>query len=78
MPPPDADYLGRIGLAEHAMLDHVLSCSATGLLATVRDALARFISATGADELMIASQIFDPVARRHSYLIAAEARNGLG
>ena len=77
LPPPAADYLSRIGPAERSMLDHVLSCSAIGALPTVRDALARFIDATGADELMIASQIFDPAARRHSCSIVAEARESL-
>ena len=78
LPPPLPGYLDRIGPAERAMLEHTLSCSAIGSVTTVRDALGRFIEATGADELMIASQIFDPGLRRRSYALTAEARRQLG
>ena len=78
LPASAAGYLERIGPAERAMLDHVLSCSAIGSVATVRDGLAAFIASTGADELMIASQIHDPAARRHSYTLTAQARAALG
>ena len=37
-------------------------------------ARADFIARTGADELMITAQIFDPAARIRSYEIAAEVR----
>jgi hypothetical protein len=36
-----------------------------------------FIAHTGADELMITSQIFDHAARLHSYEIAAQVRDAL-
>ncbi|MGF2482020.1 LLM class flavin-dependent oxidoreductase, partial [Ralstonia pseudosolanacearum] len=39
---------------------------------TVRDALASFIARTGADEIMVTSQIFDHAARLRSFEIAAE------
>ena len=39
----------------------------------VRDGLAAFVERTGADELMVTSQIFDHAARLRSYEIAAEA-----
>jgi alkanesulfonate monooxygenase SsuD/methylene tetrahydromethanopterin reductase-like flavin-dependent oxidoreductase (luciferase family) len=48
-----------------------LSCSAIGSPQTVRDALESFIAYTGADELMITTQIFDHAARLRSYEITA-------
>ncbi|MGB7479808.1 MAG: LLM class flavin-dependent oxidoreductase [Burkholderiaceae bacterium] len=74
LPPPMADYLQRIGPAEQALLDSVLSCSAIGAPDTVAAQLRAFIERTGADELMITSQIFDHAARLRSYQIAAEVR----
>ena len=71
LPPPMRDYQARIGPQERAMLEHVLSCSAIGAPATVAKALQDFVARTGADELMINSPIFDPVARLHSYEITA-------
>ena len=72
--PPQRDYLASIGPSERAMLDQVLSCSAIGSAETVATQLQAFIARTGADELMITSQIFDHDARRHSYTLAAQAR----
>jgi luciferase family oxidoreductase group 1 len=71
LPPPVADYATRVGPAERAMLESVLSCSAIGTAATVRDGIQAFIDRTGADELMITSAIFDHGARRRSYEIAS-------
>jgi alkanesulfonate monooxygenase SsuD/methylene tetrahydromethanopterin reductase-like flavin-dependent oxidoreductase (luciferase family) len=59
------------------MLADVLTCSAVGARETVRSALMAFIERTGADELMITSQIFDHAARLRSYEIAAELRDTL-
>jgi luciferase family oxidoreductase group 1 len=70
--PPQAGYLEQLGPAERALLDSVLSCSAIGAPATVAAQLQAFVARTGADELMIASQIFDHAARLRSYQIAAE------
>jgi luciferase family oxidoreductase group 1 len=70
---PQPGYLASIGPSERAMLDQVLSCSAIGGPDTVADALQAFIARTGADELMITSQIFDHGARLHSYEITARA-----
>jgi alkanesulfonate monooxygenase SsuD/methylene tetrahydromethanopterin reductase-like flavin-dependent oxidoreductase (luciferase family) len=67
-------YLQNVGPAERALLEQVLSCSAIGAPDTVRKGLADFIARTGADELMITAQIFDPAARIRSYEIAAEVR----
>ncbi len=53
------------------MLRQALSCSAIGAPATVRAAITAFIARTGADELMITSQIHDHQARLRSYEIVA-------
>jgi alkanesulfonate monooxygenase SsuD/methylene tetrahydromethanopterin reductase-like flavin-dependent oxidoreductase (luciferase family) len=75
--PPVEGYLDKLGPAERAMLDQVLSCSAIGAPATVAAQLKAFIERTGADELMITSQIFDHAARLRSYEITADiARAG--
>ena len=71
LPPPRPGYLEQVGPAERALLASVLSCAAIGSPDTVRQALRHFIERTGADELMIASQMFDPAARLRSYEIAA-------
>jgi luciferase family oxidoreductase group 1 len=72
--PPVRDYEKGLTDNEHTILDQVLSCAAIGSLETVRRELKAFIARTGADELMITSQIFDHAARVHSYKLAAEAR----
>ncbi len=77
LPPPRPGYLDRAGPAECALLDSVLSCSAIGSPETVRRGLQAFIARTGADELMITSQIFEHAARLRSYEIAAQLRGEL-
>lgn len=72
LPPPVADYANHVAPQERAMLDSVLSCAAIGAAGAVRASLEAFIERTGADELMITSQIFDHAARLRSYEITAE------
>lgn len=74
--PPVDNYVGQLGPQERAMLDQVLSCSAIGAPATVRQRMDEFIARTGADELMITSQIFDHAARLRSYELTAGIRTG--
>jgi luciferase family oxidoreductase group 1 len=69
--PPVEGYLELLAPPERAMLDSVLSCSAIGAPETVAQRLREFIARTGADELMITSQIFDHAARLRSYEITA-------
>ncbi len=71
LPAPIADYWNRIGGAEHALLNQVLSCSAIGSEGKVLDEIRAFIAKTKADELMITSQIFNHAERLHSYEITA-------
>lgn len=77
LPPPLTDYPNLVGPQERALLDSVLSCSAIGAPDTVRSSLKAFIDRTGADELMITSQIFDHAARLRSYEITANLRTAL-
>ena len=72
LPPPLADYPNKVGPAERALLDSVLSCAAIGAPDTVRAKLDAFIERTGANELMITSQIFEHSARLRSYEITSE------
>ena len=72
---PVAGHRERVGPAENALLDSVLSCSAVGSRDTVRERLQAFIDQTGADELMITSQVFDHEARLKSYEIVASVRS---
>ncbi len=74
LPPPRPGYREQAGPAERAILDSVQACSAIGSPDTVRAALQAFIERTGADELMIACQMFDHRARLRSYEIAAQVR----
>jgi len=77
LPPPRPGYLEQAGPAERALLDSVQACSAIGAPRTVLAALQAFVDRTGADELMIACQMFDHRARLRSYEIAAQARERL-
>ncbi len=71
LPPPLRDYASLAAPEEKALLQSVLSCSAIGSPRTVRDSLNAFIERTGADELMIASQIFGHHARLRSFEITS-------
>ena len=74
LPPPSPTL--RWGFQERAILDQVLTCSAIGSPKTVARWLADFARQTGADELIIAAQIFDHQARLHSYELTAASRGG--
>ena len=75
--PPVPGYLDQLPPPARAMLQESMSCAAIGSPQTVRQQLAAFVARTGADELMIASPIYDPAAREKSYTIAAAARRQL-
>jgi luciferase family oxidoreductase group 1 len=72
LPPPQAGYYEGLGPQERALIDQVLSCSAVGSPDAVRTAIRAFLARTGADELMLTSQVFEHSARLRSYEIAAE------
>jgi luciferase family oxidoreductase group 1 len=72
LPPPRADFDQQLTSTEQAMLNNALSCSAIGSPETVRHALASFVERTGADELILASQVYDHDARLRSFEIAID------
>jgi luciferase family oxidoreductase group 1 len=73
LPPPVEGYTERLGPQGRAILDQVLLCASIGTPEVVRADLCKFIEQTGADEVIITSQIFDHAARLHSFEIAAKA-----
>ena len=70
--PPVPGYADTLPLEQRAMLEMLLTCSAVGSPDTVREATMKFIERTGADELMVTSQIYDHASRIRSYELLAE------
>jgi len=77
LPPPVDDIRDVASEAEIAGLDHTFRYSAIGSPKTVRAKIQQVLDATGADELMAASQIHDHAARLRSYEILAQVRGEL-
>ena len=73
LPPPVADFEAGLDRYARAMLADALSCSVVGGPETVRQGVQAFADSTGADELMVTAQIFDPAARKRSFEILAGA-----
>jgi luciferase family oxidoreductase group 1 len=71
--PPADGFEQTLAPFERAMLADMLSYSVVGTHDQVRAGLDAIVAHTGADELMIASQIHDHAARLASYEIAAAA-----
>ncbi len=75
--PPIEDIETYWSPVEKIQAGQMLARSIIGAKETVRAGIAELVAETGADELMIVSDIYDPAARRHSYaLIAAAAQSG--
>ncbi|WP_395823313.1 hypothetical protein [Collimonas sp.] len=71
--PPIDDIETYWSPLEKAQASQMLACSIIGSPETVRAGIERFLLRTGADELMIVSDVFDHQARLHSYELIAEA-----
>jgi luciferase family oxidoreductase group 1 len=69
LPPPRKDL--RWGFGERAILDQVLGCSAIGSQETVRQRLDEIARVTAADELILATQVFEHDKRLRSYELTA-------
>jgi luciferase family oxidoreductase group 1 len=78
LPPPREGYVESLAPAERLLIDQILACSAVGSPQTVRAAVDAFIARTGADELMLASQMHDHAARVRSYGIVAGLYDATG
>jgi luciferase family oxidoreductase group 1 len=68
--PPTDGFEETLAPFERAMLADMLSYSVVGTREQVHAGLARIVARTSADELMIASQIYDHAARLRSYELA--------
>src|SRR5690606_12673540 len=77
LPPPLAGYGETLEPAARAMLAHTLSTAIVGSCETIRRGLDAFVGRTGADELMVAAQVFDHAARVRSYEILAGVAGGM-
>lgn len=62
--------------AEKAQVTNMMKCSFVGTPETVRRDLSPFVTRTAADELMVASAIFDHAARLHSYELLVKLQFG--
>jgi len=76
--PPIDDIEAYWTPQEKVRASNMLTYAFVGSRETVRRGLEAFIDATGADELMVASAIYDHSARLRSYEILAEIKNALG
>lgn len=70
--PPLADIDSYWSPLEKAHASSMLSCSFVGTAARVADELHAFQRDTGADEVIVASAIYDHEARLHSYALLAD------
>ena len=75
--PPIADIETYWSRSEKIQASRMLACSVVGSPATVRAGMEDFAAQTGADELLVASAIFDHSARLRSYELLAEALTGM-
>lgn len=75
--PPVEGFAEQLAPFERAMLDEMLAYTVAGASSRVRQGLQSVIDRTGADELMITSQIHDHSARLRSYEMTAEVRSSL-
>ncbi|MEQ1820001.1 MAG: LLM class flavin-dependent oxidoreductase [Terricaulis sp.] len=70
--PPDASFEASLTDMERAQLEQVMHCSAVGSPETVKRSVEAFIKRTGADELILASHIYDHAARVRAYEITGD------
>ena len=78
IPPPIDDIEAFWTPTERFGVEQALACAVVGSPGTVRDGIAAFIARHRPDELMITTNVFEHVARRRSYEIAAEVHARLG
>ncbi|MEN3298884.1 LLM class flavin-dependent oxidoreductase [Pseudonocardia sp.] len=71
--PPLPELRSMLDAQQAAAMDGPLGVSFVGTPDVVRDGLDEFVARTGADELLVVTYAHDPVARRHSYELLADA-----
>jgi luciferase family oxidoreductase group 1 len=69
---PPVDHIDPLSPQVQQSVDAFLSCSFVGSPQTVKRGLDAFVAETGADELIVASAIYDHAARVRSYELLAE------
>ncbi|MEJ6502364.1 MAG: LLM class flavin-dependent oxidoreductase [Rhodobacterales bacterium] len=77
LPRPVETLPASISPAMRENIDEALSCSATGSPESVKRQLAALLERYNPDEVILAGQIHDHQARKHSFEIAATAMNAL-
>jgi luciferase family oxidoreductase group 1 len=77
LPPPIDDIEAYWSPSEKAQASRMLARALVGSRETIRAGLEALTAETGADEVMVASAIYDHEARLASYAILAEAHGGL-
>lgn len=73
LPPPDASFMERLPAQHRAAIVDFLAAGVIGGPATVREGFLRLAELTGADELMLVCDIYDPALRLRALDIAAQA-----
>jgi alkanesulfonate monooxygenase SsuD/methylene tetrahydromethanopterin reductase-like flavin-dependent oxidoreductase (luciferase family) len=77
LPPPINDIADYWSPLEESQVEERLACSFVGSRKTVQQGLVEFLDKTGADELMVASAIYDHQARLRSYEILADIHRSI-
>ncbi|MGE0788173.1 MAG: LLM class flavin-dependent oxidoreductase [Sandaracinaceae bacterium] len=75
LPPPDPEL--ALDANDMAMLQQTLRYTFAGTGPEVREKLATFAERTGADEVIVTSQVFDPEARLRSFELVAPSEPGV-
>ena len=71
LPPPVEGFEEGLTPAQREVLDQVQLCSVVGSPGTIGPRIEEFVERTGADEVIIATHIFDHDARLRSFEITA-------
>jgi luciferase family oxidoreductase group 1 len=75
--PPIEGYAARLQPQERAAIGDFLAAAVIGGPDTVREGLARLVQETGADELILVCDVYDPALRLRSLDIAAQVHASL-
>ena len=76
--PPVENYAARLQPQERAAIGDFLAAAVIGGPDTVRDGLTTLAQETGADELILVCDVYDPALRLRSLDIAAQAHSAMG
>lgn len=73
LPPPREGFEDGLSLAERQTVEQMQSCSVVAGPDTLGSGIATFLQRTGANEVIVATHIFDHKARVRSFQLTAEA-----